>query len=324
MARIRSIKPEFWTSEQITRCSPLSRLLFIGLWNFCDDAGIHPASARRLRLEVFPGDDIDDEQIEAMIDELIVVNLVERYEAAGEKYWHVTGWAKHQRIDRPTRRFPPPPNSTSEPRDVAEDDRRLKESIVEQANSTSTRRALDEPSPPDWNRSGSGSGKEDKKDPPSSPSLKRSSASKNSPEVAVEAEVANFLHQTCGIGDHAGAIAAAKSHNVSLAEVRAIAEHGLKHSYSPNLIHARIVAQTPGADVASGWIGQKSPPKPPPDVAPEVKAAEERLASLPFDERINLAREYLGLGTPAYAEYQVKGRDSPHRWKIAKGMAAAG
>ena len=42
MARIRTIKPEFWTSEQVVDCSPTARLLFIGLWNFCDDGGVHP------------------------------------------------------------------------------------------------------------------------------------------------------------------------------------------------------------------------------------------------------------------------------------------
>ena len=48
MARIRSIKPQFWTSEQIADCSSNARLLFIGLWNFCDDCGVHPASPARL------------------------------------------------------------------------------------------------------------------------------------------------------------------------------------------------------------------------------------------------------------------------------------
>lgn len=31
MARIRSIKPEFWVSEQIGECSTNARLTFIGL-----------------------------------------------------------------------------------------------------------------------------------------------------------------------------------------------------------------------------------------------------------------------------------------------------
>jgi hypothetical protein len=49
MARIRTVKPEFWTSEQVMELSPLARLAFIGMWNFCDDAGVHTASAKRLK-----------------------------------------------------------------------------------------------------------------------------------------------------------------------------------------------------------------------------------------------------------------------------------
>ena len=48
MARIRTVKPEFWTSEQVAECTPIARLAFIGIWNFCDDNGIHPASIKRL------------------------------------------------------------------------------------------------------------------------------------------------------------------------------------------------------------------------------------------------------------------------------------
>jgi hypothetical protein len=46
MARIRTIRPEFWTSEQVTECSMPARLLFIGLWNFCDDGGRMPYSPK--------------------------------------------------------------------------------------------------------------------------------------------------------------------------------------------------------------------------------------------------------------------------------------
>ena len=36
-----------WTSEQIVECSPIARLLFIGMWNFCDDGGNHLPAQRR-------------------------------------------------------------------------------------------------------------------------------------------------------------------------------------------------------------------------------------------------------------------------------------
>ncbi|HIE4430002.1 TPA: hypothetical protein ACXM9H_000973 [Burkholderia multivorans] len=106
MARIRSIKPEYWTSEQVMNCSRDARCLFIGLWNFCDDGGNHPASVKTLKAEVFPGD--DDATMDAMmrwIDELIEQGLLAEYEAEGREFWHVTGW-HHQRIDQPTMRHP--------------------------------------------------------------------------------------------------------------------------------------------------------------------------------------------------------------------------
>lgn len=56
MARIRTVKPEFWVSEQVTSCSRGARLLFIGLWNFCDDGGVHAAEHKRLKSEVFPSE----------------------------------------------------------------------------------------------------------------------------------------------------------------------------------------------------------------------------------------------------------------------------
>lgn len=107
MARIRSIKPEFFTSEQVAECSTNARLLFIGMWCFCDDQGIHPASVARLKMEVFPGDDFTKSDIAAMADELVTHGLLQEYEVEGEKFWLVTGW-KHQKIDKPSKKYPLP------------------------------------------------------------------------------------------------------------------------------------------------------------------------------------------------------------------------
>lgn len=106
MARIRSIKPEFWSSEQVMECSPMARLLFIGLWNFCDDGGNHVASAKTVKAEIFPGDDISSTGVQGLLDELSSNSLVAFYTNAGKDYLHVTGWKKHQKIDRPTFKHP--------------------------------------------------------------------------------------------------------------------------------------------------------------------------------------------------------------------------
>lgn len=108
MARIRSVKPEFWTSEQIAECSPNARLLFVGMWNFCDDYGVHPASCARLKMEIFPADAFSQTEIRSMIDELIDKKLIVEYVIENEKYWFVTGWDKHQKPDTKTGKWPRP------------------------------------------------------------------------------------------------------------------------------------------------------------------------------------------------------------------------
>lgn len=106
MARIRSIKPEFWTSEQVMNCSPTARLLFIGLWNFCDDAGNHVASTRTIKASVFPGDDITSSTIQGLLDELSSNSLIAFYSFENKDFLHVTGW-HHQKIEKPTYKHPP-------------------------------------------------------------------------------------------------------------------------------------------------------------------------------------------------------------------------
>lgn len=107
MARIRSIKPEFWTSEQVADCSTTARLLFVGMWNFCDDGGVHPDSAKRLKMEIFPADNFTFEQVAEFVDELINAGLLHRFSSEGKSYLAVTGW-HHQKIDKPSLKYPQP------------------------------------------------------------------------------------------------------------------------------------------------------------------------------------------------------------------------
>jgi hypothetical protein len=109
MARIRTIKPEFWTSEQIVECSMSARLLFIGLWNFCDDNGIHPYTLKTIKMEIFPGDEIKLNTIENWMNELEKNGLIKTYHIDDKRYLLVTGW-QHQKIDRPNPKHPLPVN----------------------------------------------------------------------------------------------------------------------------------------------------------------------------------------------------------------------
>lgn len=100
MARIRTIKPEFWTDEAVTECSVSARLLFIGMWNFADDAGNLDRSAKQLKIRIFPTDKID---LEPLIADLITHGLLMEYSVSDKKYLHIPGFVEHQVINRPSK-----------------------------------------------------------------------------------------------------------------------------------------------------------------------------------------------------------------------------
>lgn len=122
MARIRTIKPEFWTAEQIMELSPMARLLFIGMWNFCDDKGVHPVAYKTLKAEVFPADDLLSSDVERLVAEITAQGLLSEFEAEGRRWWFVTGW-HHQVINRPSKsRYPVPPRNAPLPTAAGQDD----------------------------------------------------------------------------------------------------------------------------------------------------------------------------------------------------------
>lgn len=103
MARIRTIKPEFWTDEKIVRLPFVARLLFIGLWNFADDTGALDYSPERIKLQVLPAE--QDCDIHGLIDLLVAADLVEYWATAdGTKAISIRTWSDHQKIDNPSRK----------------------------------------------------------------------------------------------------------------------------------------------------------------------------------------------------------------------------
>lgn len=116
MARNRTLSSDFWTREDVIDCSPMSRLLLLGLGNFADDHGVQPLRARTIRLQVFPGDDLDDQRLRAMIEELAAHRLVRVYTVDGVEYLAILDWAVHHRVGkRARRRYPRDPALPPEP-----------------------------------------------------------------------------------------------------------------------------------------------------------------------------------------------------------------
>jgi len=107
--RIRSIKPEFWTSVTVGALDVPTRLLFIGLWNYADDEGRAVDDPRLIRAHLFPFDDLSPDDIEGRLDALALSGLIIRYTAAdGQMLLFVTNFKKHQIVNRPnSSKFPP-------------------------------------------------------------------------------------------------------------------------------------------------------------------------------------------------------------------------
>lgn len=113
MARIRTIKPEFFKHEDLAELQPITRLMFIGLWCQCDSAGRLEDRPKRLKADIFPYDEVD---VDEMLDELHDYGFIVRYEAEGKKCIAVPKFLSHQRITGTEAKYPskiPPPIETS-------------------------------------------------------------------------------------------------------------------------------------------------------------------------------------------------------------------
>lgn len=114
--RIRTVKPEFWRSDDIDALELVDRLLFIGLWNYVDDEGRGVDRPASIAADLFAGDlERDPEgtsvRVHGGLKRLHAAGLIDRYEVGGRRYLVVVNFLKHQRINRPTESRLPAPTS---------------------------------------------------------------------------------------------------------------------------------------------------------------------------------------------------------------------
>lgn len=93
MARSRNIKPGFFSNEHLAEVDFATRLLFIGMWTEADREGRLEDRPRRLKMALFPADNVD---IDAMLYSLHDLEFIDRYSVNGRNYIQVVNWAKHQ------------------------------------------------------------------------------------------------------------------------------------------------------------------------------------------------------------------------------------
>ena len=104
--RIRTIKPDFWRSNDIAALSVEDRLLFIGLWSYVDDNGVGRDEPQLIQCDLYPLDPFTEAsvRVHAGLKRLSQRGLITRYEGPdGRKYLQVVTWDKHQKINRPSK-----------------------------------------------------------------------------------------------------------------------------------------------------------------------------------------------------------------------------
>lgn len=126
--RIRSIKPEFWRSDDIDALSIPDRLLFIGLWSYVDDSGVGVDRESSIAADLFAGDLAREPhetsvRVHGGLKRLSEAGLITRYTAQSKRWLHISNWSKHQKINRPTEsRRPGPTSDDAEPQQERTED----------------------------------------------------------------------------------------------------------------------------------------------------------------------------------------------------------
>jgi hypothetical protein len=108
---MRTLKPGFFTSEDVVQYSFRARLLFAGLWTYCDDHGRGKDNPRLIKGEVWPlDDDVTYADVEEDLQALHAGGAIVRYRVGGSPFLAVQNWHFHQSPNHPSpTKLPDPP-----------------------------------------------------------------------------------------------------------------------------------------------------------------------------------------------------------------------
>ena len=108
--RIRTTRPEYYTSPTVGEMSWDARLVFHHLWSYVEDNGVNYDSPKLIKSMCMPydGDQVVS-RIEDALDELEKLDCVIRYERDGHRLLFLPGFRKWQKVPHPgTCHFLPP------------------------------------------------------------------------------------------------------------------------------------------------------------------------------------------------------------------------
>lgn len=98
------IDPNIWQSEDFSKLSNLSKIIFIGLFSLADDEGYGKANPTLIKNSIFPFDEkLRTTDIKQSLQEIATNMSIVFYTAEdGKDYYFLSNWSKWQSIQKPT------------------------------------------------------------------------------------------------------------------------------------------------------------------------------------------------------------------------------
>lgn len=142
MARIRTIKPEFWSDEKLAPMPVATRLLFLALISMADDCGRLIDSVTQIVAFIHPHVEEDEafanvsrETREGLATLAEAGRIVRGMTASGQRVIQIANWTRHQKVDHPNAKAALPEVVESLPvvafrENLARDSREIRESLA--------------------------------------------------------------------------------------------------------------------------------------------------------------------------------------------------
>lgn len=169
MAKIRGVKPEFWTDENVVELTIPARLLFIGLWNYACDNGHIDDKPKQIKMRILPVDDIDVEPLLAeLVDRgriirksgVITIPKFSDHQRPHKRWWTTCDlpWCKHpdtpsqqgNNRGQPLHNGGPTDTDVTDVTDGDRDDSRNNGGPTVEHEEAKTRKRPEKPIPDDW------------------------------------------------------------------------------------------------------------------------------------------------------------------------------
>lgn len=113
MARKRTIKPNFFEDETMSKLSPWARLLYIGMWCHMDGNGVIEALPKLIKSKVFPLEEHSVSDVEKWLEELLSSGRLKVIKHVSKVFFICPNFKTHQKLYADDKKIEIPEKSLS-------------------------------------------------------------------------------------------------------------------------------------------------------------------------------------------------------------------